>query len=110
MGTFAGPAAALATLEGAGLRVRAYPDGRLSVAPLRLLTPELRVLIRDHKRAILDEYRAAHPATIAELQARGALSAGEWREIPAPDWAPPEAPGCPRRWFAGPGDQLVSVT
>jgi len=100
----------LAILEKAGLHVQVRAGDRLRVSPATRITPELDAMIRTHKRAIVDEYRAAHPATIAELQARGALPAGEWREIPAPDWAPPEAPGYPRRWFIGPEGRIVSIT
>ncbi len=45
----------LATLQQRGATVRALQDGRLEVAPRRVLNDELRVAIRSHKREILTE-------------------------------------------------------
>jgi hypothetical protein len=53
--------AVLATLAAAGLRVRAYADGRLMVGPAERLTPALRELIQTNKAAILAELLGPEP-------------------------------------------------
>ena len=45
----------LATLQQRGATVRALQDGRLEVAPRRVLDDELRAAIRSHKRELLAE-------------------------------------------------------
>ncbi len=59
----------LATLQQRGATVRALQDGRLEVAPRRVLDDELRAAIRSHKRELLTELtQCGDSAEAAELE------------------------------------------
>jgi hypothetical protein len=51
------------------------------------------------------------PAPIVEASTASTWWPGDgWQEAPAPDWAPPEAPGLPRRWATNAAGQWKSLT
>ncbi len=51
------------------------------------------------------------PAPIVEASTASTWWPGDgWQEAPAPDWAPPEVPGLPRRWATNAAGQWKSLT
>ena len=70
-----GAQAILATLRQRGAIVRALQDGRLEVAPRRVLDDELRAAIRSHKRELLAELTQCGDSTEAAALESGVPAA-----------------------------------
>jgi len=80
---------ALATLEAAGLTLEVVDGDRLRVTPVARLTPELRLLVTEHKPTLVaavrvrDRWRHPEPGTVrARAKANAAALLAELEALP----------------------------